>query len=147
MEIEIRSGGVDLLEALRAYLQRRLRFRFDRRPELIRKITVRLTEQNAAKSGGRKHCRITAELNPSGEIFVSETATDLYRAIGGGIERLGSAIHGMNTRQRTIKRTFESVRKNSGPQTVRKRSGRRNARGRRPLSERLASVTPTFARP
>jgi len=145
MEIEIRSGEVDLLEALRAYLQRRLRFRFDRHPELIRKVTVRLTEQHAAKLGGRKQCRITAELHPSGEIFVSETAMDLYQAIGGAIERLGSAIHGVRTRQRTVARGFESVRRNSGPQAVRKRSGRRNARDRRPLPERRGTTKSTLA--
>ncbi|MBS1842084.1 MAG: HPF/RaiA family ribosome-associated protein [Acidobacteria bacterium] len=142
MEIEIRSGGVDLQEALRAYLQRRMRFRFDRHPELVRKVTVRLTEQDSARSGGRKHCRITAELNPSGEIFVSATAMHLYQAIGGAVERLAAAIQGARTRHRTLARKSETVRQNSGPRAVRKRSGRRNARGRRPLSERSAPVTP-----
>jgi ribosomal subunit interface protein len=147
MEIEIRSGEVDLLEALHAYLQRRMRFRFDRYPALLRKVTVRLTDQNATKPSGRKRCRITAELQPSGEIFVSESAVDLYQAIGGAIERLGSAIHGMRTRQRTVARGFESVRRNSGPQAVRKRSGRRNARDRQPLAERRGTQNSTLARP
>lgn len=70
---------------------------------------------------------------------------DLYQAIGGAIERLGSAIHGVRTRQRTVARGFESVRRNSGPQSVRKRSGRRNARGRRPLAERRSTANSTLA--
>src|SRR5438552_15536819 len=82
MEIDICCNGMDLMEALRAYLQRRMRFRFDRHPELIRKITVRLIEQNTSKSHGGKLCQINAELNPSGEILVRETAADLYQAIG-----------------------------------------------------------------
>ena len=136
MEIDIRCNGMDLMEALRAYLQRRMRFRFDRHPELIRKITVRLIEQNTSRSHGRKLCQINAELNPSGEILVRETAADLYQAIGGGIERLGSALHGMRGQQRTAKRGFESIRKENFPKRPSTRGGRRNSRVRRPLFER-----------
>lgn len=136
MEIDIRCGGVDLLEALRAYLQRRMRFRFDRHPELIRKITVRLNEQNTWKAHGRAFCQIHAELNPSGEILVRETATDLYRAIGGSIERLGSALHGRLGRQRDAERRFESIRKENRRKAPPGRGGRRNARARRLLFER-----------
>jgi hypothetical protein len=102
---------------------------------LIRKITVHLTEQNTSKPHGRKICQISAELNPSGAILVRETAADLYQAIGGGIERLGSALHGLRGRQRAADRGFESVRKENRPKTSR-RGGRRNARMRRPLFER-----------
>ena len=98
------------MEALRAYLQRRMRFRFDRHPELIRKITIRLTEQNAATSDSRRLCTMSAEAIPSGEVLVSHTARDLYQAIGGAIERLGSALHGMSSRQRTADRGYESIR-------------------------------------
>ena len=136
MELDIRCNGMDLVEALRAYLQRRMRFRFDRHPELIRKITVRLTEQNTSKSRARKLCQINAELNPSGEILVRETAADLYQAIGGGIERLGSAVHGLRGRQRTAERGFESIRKENPPKRSTRRGGRRNSRVRRPLFER-----------
>ena len=135
MEIDIRSNGVDLTEALRAYLQRRMRFRFDRHPELIRKVTVRLTEQNTSEAHGRKLCQINAELNPSGEILVRETAADLYQAIGGGIERLGSALHGLRGRRRTAERGFESIRKEDPPKMSGTKGGRRNARVRRPFLE------------
>lgn len=135
MEIDIRCNNVDLMEALRAYLQRRMRFRFDRHPESIRKITVRLTEQNTSKAHGRKLCQINAELNPSGEILVRETATDLYQAIGGGIERLGSALHGLRGRQRTADRGYESIRKEDLAKMSGTRGGRRNARVRRPFLE------------
>jgi len=136
MEIDVRCSGVDLMEAIRTYLQRRMRFRFDRYPELIRKITVHLTEQDTSKAHARKLCQINAELNPSGEILVRETAADLYHAIGGGIERLGSALHGLRGRQRAADRGFESIRKENPPKTSRRMSGRRNARARRPLFER-----------
>lgn len=135
MEIDVRSNGVDLMEALRAYLQRRMRFRFDRHPESIRKITVRLTEKNTSKADGRKICQINAELNPSGEILVSATAADLYQAIGGGIERLGSALHGLRGRQRTAERGLESIRKENLQRMSGQRCGRRNARVRRPFLE------------
>jgi ribosomal subunit interface protein len=136
MEIDIRCNGMDLMEALRAYLQRRMRFRFDRHPELIRKITVRLTKQNTSKSHGGKLCQINAELNPAGEILVRETAADLYQAIGGGIERLGSALNGLRGRQRTAERGFESIRKENPPKKSSTKGGRRNSRVRRPLFER-----------
>jgi len=147
MEIDIRCKGMDLMEALRGYLQRRMRFRFDRHPELIRKITVHLTEQNTSKPHGRKICQINAELNPSGEIIVRETAAELYQAIGGGIERLGSALHGLRGRQRTADRGFESIRKENRPKMSRRRGGRRNARVRRILFERGRSEKTKRLRP
>lgn len=136
MEIEVRSSGVDLMEALRAYLQRRMRFRFDRHPDSIRKITVRLEEQKTARSEGKQLCRISAELIPSGKIFVSESSRDLYQAIGGGIERLGSALHRVRTKERTTDRGYESVRQRPRMKALGRRGGRRNARARRQLFER-----------
>ena len=140
MEIEIRSSGVDLMEALRAHLQRRMRFRFDRYAELIRKISVRLTEQPTARADGRQLCQIRAELNPSGEVFVREAATDLYRAIGGSIERLGSALRRLRSREHTSERGYDSIRKEAAFKKLRGTSGRRNARERRLLSQRGRSV-------
>jgi len=40
--------------------------------------------------------------------LVPETAADLYHAIGGGIERLGSALHGLRGRQRAAGLIFGS---------------------------------------
>jgi ribosomal subunit interface protein len=139
MEIEIRSSGVDLLEALRGYMQRRMHFRFDRHPELIRRLTVRLSERSGANAGAKTICEITAELAPSGEILIRESAPDLYRAIGGAVERLGSALHRRQGQQRTARRGYASMRKSGTPRRVRRIGGRRNSGAKRPLVQRAPS--------
>ena len=116
MKLELRTRQVDLVDALHGYVQRRLRFKLSRHAGRVRRLKLRLTEQNMAAGGTTKLCVLAAELVPSGELLITETNTDLYTAIGRAIERLGSALHRKLERQRGARRGRDSVR-NSGNQS------------------------------
>jgi putative sigma-54 modulation protein len=92
MNFELRTHHVDLVNALRAYVQRRLQFKLGRHAGHVRKLNLRLTEQDGAASGNAKLCLIAAELVPSGKLIIMETASDLYVAVSRAIERLRRAL-------------------------------------------------------
>lgn len=110
MELELRAQQVDLVEALRANVQRRLRFKLGRHADRIRRLTLRLSEQTGAKGGAAKQCVLAADLVPSGEVIVTETHADLYSAISGAVENLRSVLRRKLDRQRERWRGRESIR-------------------------------------
>jgi ribosomal subunit interface protein len=110
MNVELRTHQVNLVNALRAYVQRRLRFARGRHAGHIRRLKLRLTEQNNATSGAAKLCFLAAELVPSGELIIMEISTDLYMAVSRAIERFKIALRRKVERQRRARRGRESVR-------------------------------------
>jgi ribosome-associated translation inhibitor RaiA len=111
MQVEIRTFSTHPARVHRTYVRRRLRFKCDSYPGTIRRLKVRLIEQDAAKAGQKKVCQITAHLIPSGTIRVRQTGTNTYRAIDKAVERFGSAIRRGLERRRGARRGFESIRR------------------------------------
>jgi ribosome-associated translation inhibitor RaiA len=110
MNFDLRIHQVDLLNALRAYVQRHLRFQLGRHAGHLRRLKLRLTEQDSAADGAVKLCFLAAELVPSGEVIITETSTDLYAAVSRAIKRLKTALGRKIERQRSARRVRESVR-------------------------------------
>src|SRR5262249_14343952 len=69
-----------------------------------------LIEQDGTSGNGAKLCLLTAKLAPSGELTITETNADLYKAVGRAIERLKTALLRKIERQRSARRCRESVR-------------------------------------
>jgi ribosome-associated translation inhibitor RaiA len=88
MNVDLRMHQLDLANALRAYVQRRLRFKLGRNAGRIRRLKLRLSEEEGTTGGAVKLCSLAAELVPSGEVIITETSIDLYMAVGRAIERL-----------------------------------------------------------
>ena len=109
MNIELRMHQVDLVNALRAYVERRLRFKLGRHAGHVRTLTFRLTEQDSTTGSGAKLCFLAAKLVPTGEVIVMETNRDLYTAVGHAIERLKTALQRKIERQRARRRSRESL--------------------------------------
>jgi ribosomal subunit interface protein len=110
MNCEVRMDQVDLVNALRAYVQRRLQFKLGPHVQHVRALKVRLTEQDGTSCNGTKLCLLSARLAPSGELTITETNADLYKAVGRAIERLKTALLRKMERQRSVRRRRESVR-------------------------------------
>ena len=110
MNVDLRMHQLDLANALRAYVQRRLRFKLGRNAGRIRRLKLRLTGQEGATRGAAKLCFLAAELVPSGEVIITETSTDLYMAVSRAIERLKATLRRTLERQRSRQRGRESVR-------------------------------------
>jgi ribosome-associated translation inhibitor RaiA len=110
MNVELRMHQVDSVDALPAYVERRFQLKLGRHAEHVRKLKLRLTEQESAKGCAAKLCFVAAELVPSGELVVMETSADPYMAISGAIERFKTALLRKVDRQRSARRGRQSVR-------------------------------------
>jgi ribosome-associated translation inhibitor RaiA len=90
VELEIRMVDVDHVEALRTYLQRRIRFALGRVSRSIRRVTVRVADGTPGGLG--VEVRITLDLLPAGRIVLIEQAPELHAAIDSAVDRLARAI-------------------------------------------------------
>jgi ribosome hibernation promoting factor len=136
MDLKIRAENIDLADALKSYIERRLHFSLSRFGGRLGLITVRIWDLNGPRGGIDKACRISAELVPFGTVRVEDVDADLYTAIDRAAERLGRSFG------RKLERAIESRR---GHESVRTPWRVHLSSGRRPLS-RPASFPETVER-
>jgi putative sigma-54 modulation protein len=104
MQLELRVRNANLVDALRAYVERRLRFALDRFDNRISRITVRVDEFNGPRGGVDKHCRMQVDVLPSGTLRVEERQADLVAAIDRAAHRLNRLV----ARELQIRRTTKN---------------------------------------
>ncbi len=92
MHLEIRAGNVELADAMRLHLERRLRFALGRYDDRIRKVTVRLKDLNGPKGGTDQQCRISLDLIPKGKLILDEQSADVVVAMDRAADRVGRAV-------------------------------------------------------
>lgn len=109
MNCDVHIHQVDLAGALRAYVQKSLRFKLGRHGGHVRTLKFRLTEQESSTGNGAKLCFLAAKLLPAGEVIITETNTDLFAAVSRAIERLKVALRRKMERQRSQRRFREYV--------------------------------------
>lgn len=93
--VQVRMQGSDraLACAMRAYLERRLRWTLGRYVSRVAQVTLRVLENEGALDGTGLGCRITAELLPSGRLIEHEAGNGcLFSAIDTVLERLGRSV-------------------------------------------------------
>lgn len=91
MLVEVRASNINLAEALRNYVERRLRFALGRFGDRVGRVVVRLARLNSPHGGKEKSCRLSVQMLPFGRVAVEETDIDLHQAIDratGRIRRL-----------------------------------------------------------
>lgn len=98
MELEVRGRHLQVSEALRAHLARRLGFALGRISHRIGTIRVRLEDVNGPKGGIDKRCRIRVAGDGGWLVLVEEHDSDVYAAVDRAAERAGRAV------QRTLER-------------------------------------------
>lgn len=92
MQVEIRSRGFALTDALREHVERRLSFALSRVNEHVRRVQVRLADVNGPRGGVDKLCRIQVSLNRRESVLVEDTAVDVYAAIDRAAARAGRSV-------------------------------------------------------
>ena len=90
LELEIRMVDIDRVNALRAYLRRRVRFALGRFSPSVRRVTVRMANETAEDLG--TEVQITVALFSGGRIVLRERAADLHGAIDAAVNRLARTI-------------------------------------------------------
>ena len=85
-------GRSDVVAALRAYATRRLTFAVKRFAHRVRRVTVRLTDENGPRRGLDARCAITADFADRGPLFVEATAAWPFAAVTDAAARLSEAL-------------------------------------------------------
>lgn len=92
MELELRVRGTYFLEALRNYMERRLRFSVRRLGHRINRLRVSVEDLNGPRGSVDKRCRIVAEIFPSGNLIIEETDARVHEAVDRAADRLRRSI-------------------------------------------------------
>jgi putative sigma-54 modulation protein len=109
MKIHVRSRQVEVDDAVRAHIERRLQFSLGRLSPRILRVTVQIVDLNGPRGGEDKACRIEVRLLPTGSIFVEDTDADLYAAVDRAADSAARSV------SRAIKRTRDLERDAAPP--------------------------------
>lgn len=104
MKIAILAKGLELTDALREHVERRLNFALDRAHYHIDKVSVRLSDENGPRGGEDKRCQVQVHLAGTTPVLVEDTELDLYRAIDRAADRTGHSLARQLGRQRRYRR-------------------------------------------
>jgi putative sigma-54 modulation protein len=92
MHISIQSNGFVLTEALRAYIEQRLKAALGWAGTRMRKLHVSLSDINGPRGGRDKRCKIQVQLAGGKNVLIEDTEADLYHAIDRAAERADRAV-------------------------------------------------------
>jgi ribosomal subunit interface protein len=106
MEMQFRIQNTDLSEALKGYIERRLRFALGRFGDRVAQVSVYIS----GNASSENECRISTELRPFGRVAVQETDSDLFAAIDRCTGRVGRLFGRELQRAREARIGHESVR-------------------------------------
>jgi putative sigma-54 modulation protein len=105
MELRIRSRGVELDEAERSHIERRVWFGLGRLSPHVRRVTAHFVDINGPRGGADKSCRIEVTMHPSGHVFVDDTDADLHTVVDRTIGRAARSVLRAVERSREVART------------------------------------------
>lgn len=88
MKISIRTRDVELTDALRKHIERRLEFAVDAFRDHVHDALVYMMDLNGPKGGVDKLAQITLRVSRVGELAVRETGTTMRAALNRAARRL-----------------------------------------------------------
>ena len=92
MRIEITTQGVNLTDATRGHVERRLYFALGRFADRVSEIHVRIADVNGPKGGVDKSCRIRVRLFGLPTVVVEQMDSDVNAAIDRSADRIGRTV-------------------------------------------------------
>ena len=102
MRLEIRGQRIELSDAIRDHVARRLHYALGRFEGRVTGATARLADLNGPRGGVDKRCRIIVAMRAQEPILVEDTDTDVYAAVDRASERAGRAVWRQLERRREI---------------------------------------------
>jgi ribosome-associated translation inhibitor RaiA len=115
MKINVWSKHAEVDETVRAQIERRLQFRFDRFSSRIMRVNVRITDCNGPRGGADKVCGIDIRLRQTGDIFVKDVNEDALVAADRASERAARAISRSIKRMQSFERESTAVQEQFTP--------------------------------
>jgi len=91
-QLEIRGRDIYVNHALRAHIERRLRFALDCFTRRISKVRVKLEDLNGPRGGIDKCCQLAISLEASLRIVMENRASNVYTASDGVAAKAGCYI-------------------------------------------------------
>jgi ribosomal subunit interface protein len=88
MHFELRTLNTDMAEALRGYVERRLRFALRHFENRVGFVSVVIVRKNRTESS----CRISAQVPPFGLVHIRESDSDLFTAINRATGAIGHLV-------------------------------------------------------
>lgn len=113
MNIEIRSQGFKISEAMRGYTEHRLHFALRKFAGKLGAVTVRFSDVNGPRGGVDKLCRISVEVPPSATVAMQAINANLYTAIDRAAVCTERSLARRLRRRRDLRRGRISIRKPS----------------------------------
>lgn len=104
MQLDIQAQGFDLTDGLRQHTRRRVDFTLSWATDYLRRISIRLSDQNGPRGGADKRCCISIAVPGSADVVVEDTETDLYVAIDRAVDRAGRSVARRIERHRARRR-------------------------------------------
>lgn len=93
MKLELHSSRVDISDATRNYVERRIAFALGRFADVIHSVIVRLEDINGPRGGVDKLCRVRVKLEKRKTPIIAEVLTDeVPAAVDMASERVGRAV-------------------------------------------------------
>ncbi len=100
MQMTIDSVNVELDDAMREYIERRLRFVFTRFSPRIKRISLCVDRADRPSGGCDSWCKVSVKLVPTGEIEIEVHAEDIRSSVAQAVDRAGRAVERRIERQR-----------------------------------------------
>ena len=91
IKIQIRKTVVDMTDALRTHLERRLGLALSRFADRIGTVFVRLSHAAGDGRGSHKRCQIEVGLRPQ-RVKVEDTDADLFAAVNHAADRVSRTV-------------------------------------------------------
>jgi ribosomal subunit interface protein len=91
MKIQIPQCDVDVTDALRDHVERRVGLGLARFADRIGRVIVRFSQADGDPSGGHKRCQIEVSLRPR-RLAVEDTDVDLFAAVNHATERAARSV-------------------------------------------------------
>jgi putative sigma-54 modulation protein len=100
MKVEIHAAHIDLTDALRAHVERRLDLALGRFAKHIRSVTVRLSDTHGPRGGSDMRCGLAVGMRRA--VRVEETDTDILTAVDRAANHASSCVTRALKRERAL---------------------------------------------
>jgi len=92
MIVDIHGQGFTVTPALAEHVRRRLGFVLARHSDRIRRVAVRVGDENGPRGGVDKYCRIQVRLLDAPGGVVRDVGADMYVTIDRAADRIGRVV-------------------------------------------------------
>ncbi len=103
MKLEIKCLSFKSTPSISDMVKRRAYFSLGRFENRVKRVVVRLKDENGPKKGIDKICQVHVQLHSSHDLVIQEQSDDLYAAIDRAFDRVGRAASREVRKNKSVK--------------------------------------------